>query len=334
MIVDFQCLGVLTQEQKEFYWLNTISGSQTWLLAHEPYNLLRDKLGVERIHKSKYDFLNSNKMKEVSDTAKANGIMYEEIVVKELQRECPNNNISHNLDTYLFTTKINNVDMFISSTPDYFILDENGKAKVIGDIKCSTQGDKEQVMLERYYYQALHNCYCFGVYEFELTTKTMVSRPINIYHWTFTQEDFDKYEEMLFNFYFAWSLQQTTYYDDGVEVSTPQAQDQEYIFTNTTYNAEQNEVDSIKRLLQLKNHKKEVEKEISILEEYYKNNYDNLKVESDSVVLEMKASIRKGSYDYQAMLSYLKDKYNINDSELDEFRKDNTIQKTITIKEL
>lgn len=335
MIISYQNLGELDQVQKEFYWNTTISGSQAWLLANEPWNLIRDKLNIPREHKSKYDFLNSEKMKSISDVAKANGILYEKIVVEELKRTTPNNIISHNLSTFLFKVDVGVLQFDITSTPDYFILNEDGSIKCIGDIKCSTNGDNEKAMLERYYYQALHNCYCFGIYEFELTTKTMVSRPINIYHWTFSQEDFNQWENMLYIFYWCWNNSQYTYYDSGVPQIELKGGDEmsDKVLISSTYDANNDEHDNIVRLKELKETKSQVEKDIKTLEEYYKSNYENVLVNANDLILEQKCVIKSGGYDYNSLITYLKENNLIDDNLLNEFKKESIISKTITIKE-
>lgn len=332
-------LGKLTLEEKKVYWKTSVSGSQAWMLIHEPYNLLRDKLELPRIHKSKYDFFNSEKFKEISTSAMASGTMYEKVVMEELKQHIPNEELIYEDHTYQLcfydNNGVENTNLVITSTPDYYIKDEAGNFKVIGDIKCSTSASSSSIMMERYYYQALHNCYVLGrVKSFELDAKDSITKPLNRYQITFEDEDFDEYENKLLQFFINILFKNETAYDDlyrdneakkveGKEIAIKPAME---------YVAVKKELDTLKDLYNLKQQEKDIKENIAMIESKYKDNYDNLNVDCGDMLFIIKASETKGVVNYADALDVMSVKYKFPLSELEEYRKAPTLRKTISFK--
>lgn len=329
-------LGKLNKEQKQEMWANSISGSQAWMLMNEPYNLIRDKVGVERIHKSKYDFLNSNKMKAISENAMQQGTNYEHLVFEEVKGHIPNAIYEdHTLQLFLFDDNGNRLDnLIITSTPDFYVK-EGSKFTLIGDIKCSTSADNEEAMKERYYYQALHNCYVSNCFEFVLCAKNEITKPLNIYKFSFSQDDFDKYENLLMTFFMNITFKSVNAYDNLYEEKQEQKIEGKEIALKplVEYDAQGDEAITLERLFALKQQAKEIENEIKLIEEHYKENYDNAIVRFNDKVFELKAVERRGTIDYTKAIKEISDKYGFSKTEFDAYRKEATLSKTITIKQ-
>lgn len=332
-------LGTLNKEEKETQWANSVSGSQAWLLINEPYNLIRDKLGLERLHTSQHDYINSRGFREqYGNSAMAQGIMYEETVLKELKGHFPNEELIYEDTTFkliLFDNETKLEHINITSTPDYFIVDNNGGYKLIGDIKCSSSADKEEVMMERYYYQALHNSYVLNCTpNFEIDAKNNITSPVHRYVLQFTQQDFQEYETKLIEFFTNLLFKNETAYDYMFE----QKQHAKKVGKNlkikplVDYEASGNECDVLERLLQLKDQEKLIKQEIATIEQEYKTNYDNLQIRFNGKLFEIKAIEQKGTIDYTKAFKSITSKYNIPMEEFDAFRKKATLRKTISFK--
>ncbi|MGL4363393.1 MAG: hypothetical protein ACRCSG_09050, partial [Cellulosilyticaceae bacterium] len=73
------------------------------MLINEPYNLIRDKLNIPRIHKSKYDFMQGT---AIATNAMANGTAYEPLIMQEVRELKPNENLVYEDNTF----KLNLID--------------------------------------------------------------------------------------------------------------------------------------------------------------------------------------------------------------------------------
>lgn len=329
-------LGKLKPEEKEKVWAESISGSQAWMLINEPYNLLRDKLGVERIHKSKYDFFNSNKFKTISANAMACGTLYEEAVfnyeVKPAIQQAIRDDETFKL--FLFDSNGTKLEkLIITATPDYYVKQDDTYI-LVGDIKCSTEADNEEKMLERYKWQALHNCYVLNCKDFELSAKGNITAMINKYTWVFSQDDFEWYEKKLLEFYYALAFNDVEAYDHLYkEQQEEKTQSKEILIKPLVeYDAQADEAETLENYFIKKQQLKQLEAEVKQLEEFYKSNYDNLKINFNNKVFEIKASERVGTIDYTKAIKEICEKYNFPKTEFDVYRKPATLIKTITIK--
>lgn len=329
-------LGHLTKEQKEKTWATTLSGSQAWMLVNEPYNLIRDKLGVQRIHKSKYDFFNTAKMKTIGDNAKAQGTMYESTVLKELNQHIPE---AFGLDETYQLQYLNSKDEVIglyqvTCTPDWIVLDNNGDISYFGDIKCSTSAHDEAIMMDRYYYQLLHNAYVLGCNAAELDAKNEITKPLNRYLVEFTNQDFEDYEKKVLEFFANIQLNNVTAYDFLVLEDTKEQDNND--IENITRSADALEAHNLKLLAELKAQEKAIKSQIEDLEKYYKDNYTNVTVTFDGGVMVQKTSKVKGSVDNAKLVKDLVDYASISKDVLKDFedknRKADTFRKSITIK--
>lgn len=331
---ELKDLGKLNKEQKEQTWKTTISGSQAWMLINEPYNLIRDKLDIERIHKSKYDFFNSNKFKKIGENAMACGTMYEKVVMEEVKQHYPN--AIYEDHTYQLTLKTGELIIVdkITSTPDFYLKDGD-TFTLIGDIKCSKSASDEEAMTERYYYQALHNCYVSNCKNFILTAKNEITGPLNMYQFTFTNEDFEDYENKLVNFFFNLNSRNFQAYDSLYEQNQTKKVEGKVIEIKelVQYEAQQEEASLLEKLAALKLQEKAIKDEISTIEDTYKQKYDNLLVSFNNKVFEIKATERRGTIDYTKAIKEISEKYNFPKTEFDSYRKEPTLVKTITIKE-
>ncbi len=331
-------LRELTQEQKEATWKETISGSQAWMLVNEPYNLLRDKLGVERIHKSKYDFLDkSKKGKAISNNAMHQGTMFEPVIANIIKDEIDNNFIyeNHTLQLHLFMDNGNKLDMCkITSTPDLYIKGEKGNTyKLIADIKCSTSAANEEVMMERYYYQALHNCYVTNCKDFVFFCKNEITGPLYTYQLSFTDEDFEQWEQKILEFFTNLIMQNETAYDNlYVEQKTSKTKDIE-LKEPIIRDADVNEAAVLENLILLKQQQAEIKSQIEAIEKVYKDNFDDITINFNGKTFNQKASVVVGNIDYATAMKEISTKYNFPKTEFDAYRKPYTIKKLITFKQ-
>lgn len=333
-------LGKLTKEQKEQTWKTHVTGSSAKLTVEEPYNRIRDMLDIKRIFKSKMDFFNSEKFKQIGDNAKALGNFYESVVLEEyklhLEEKQKSNlyaqDITYAIDYFDDSKKLLE-HIKVSCTPDFFILDENQQVVLVGDIKNSTSADKIEVMTERYYQQALHNAYVMNCKNFVIVAKSVTTRPLNIYPIEFTQEDFDRYEEFLIKFFENVKNKNIEIYDANVE---QQSEEEEQEFkTDTLVIENEKDKESFEAYVNLISQKKEIELAIKTFEAQFKNSYDNLTATFGNKQLIQSVVKRKGNVDYKALLEQLSLQYSLDIHDLEEqFRKEYTYSKQIKIKEI
>lgn len=337
---DLKILGSLSKEEKEKTWKTSISGSQAWLLINEPYNLIRDKLGIPREHKSKTDFINSQSFQEkYAKSAKQQGTDYEPTVYQELLQHF---NFENGEKIYYedWTFKLNYVDtetgnvlehINITSTPDYYITDSNDAMLLVGDIKCSTAADNESIMFERYEAQALHNCYVLNnTKEFELDAKGVITKPLNRYQWTFTDEKFNEYENLILEFFENIKNNNITAYDYIANENEQQKLKEAGLDKSVEVEPNQDQANKVLRLIELKNLEKDIKAEKEELENFFKTDYENLNMRVGDNVLVIKSSSRKGAIDYTKAINEL----SLNKEDFEEFRKPSTTTKTLTIKNL
>lgn len=332
-------LGKLTQEQKKGFWATSISGSQAWSLVYEPYNLLRDKLNVDRIHKSKYDIFNSTKLKAVSTNAMAAGSMYEKVVMEELEQHFPDDKLIY--EDHTFQLKMyddNDVELnsfVVTSTPDYYSLNKDGSYKLIGDVKCSTAAANEKEMINRYYYQALHNCYVLNRTKlFELDAKDNITKPLNRYNIEFDDNDFNDWENKLIEFFNNVSSNNVTAYDHLYIDNKAQVIEGKTIDVKPTveYVADKLEANNLITLFDLKKQEKLIKEQIAEIEFAYKENYDNITIDFGDKNFFLKAVETKGTIDYASAIQDLSIKYNFSLDEIEQYRKESTLRKTISFK--
>lgn len=324
-------LGKLNQQEKETYWKNSISGSQAWLLINEPYNLIRDKLGKERIHKSKYDFFNIEKVKDYTENAKLCGILYEKVVIEELKLREGYEKLEYNDHTYrlyLYDKDNKELPYQITSTPDYLIKDNKKNVILVGDIKCSTQADNQQVMSERYYYQLLHNCYVLNCLNAELDAKGITTKPLNQYKIPFTQEQLKEYENKLLVFMSCLFSGIETAYDTLAQNKIKVEKEIESGEVETIV-ADTNSINNFNNYLQIKQQHKELEEQIKTYEEYFKNSYENTLIDFGTHSIVIKSSSRKGNVDYDRLLSDLK----VDEDTKENYRKETTTTKSFRVME-
>lgn len=323
-------LGVLNTQQKEQTWKDSISGSQAWMLLHEPYNLLRDKLGKQRIHKSKYDVFESSRLKNVSETAKDNGKLYESFVFQELQRDYKTNYVSKD---ETFQLEFEGSSLKITSTPDFIEYDQDGNVIHLGDIKCSTSAQSKEVMLERYLPQLLHNCYVMGTLSAEIVAKNEITKPLLRYPIIFTQEEMDAYENKLKDFTINVLMGNETAYDYLVEDKNLPPTNEE-ANPEEVYEAIGEEVVELEELFNRKLLVKENTEKIKEIESKYKERFDQCSITFNDKIFTLKSSVRKGSIDYEQLVKYLQQTYVFPTSTIEKFRKESTTSKTITMKEV
>lgn len=329
-------LGHLSPEQKEETWSTTVSGSQAWMLIHEPYNLIRDKLGVERIHKSKYDIFNLPKLQQMSANAMAQGRHYERSVFDELKFHEDLNDIISKDETYqLIINEYPN--MKITCTPDWIKLDTNGNIIKFGDIKCTSAADSEEDMTERYYPQLLHNAYVLGCCDTELDAKGIISRPLYRYVRTITPEALADYEQRLIYFFYCLENNIVDAYDFMVESLETNNEEPKKEVIIVEENIEEPEtINDLERLMELKAQESITKKEIENLEKKLglKTTYENANLTFGNHVLSITTTITKPSLDYKEACAYLMDMYNINSAMLAQFEKPGTQRKTMKFKTL
>lgn len=327
-------LGKLTHEQKEQTWSATISGSQAWMLVNEPYNLLRDKLGVPRVHPSKYDIFKSGVLKEASEKAMKRGTIYEASVfeeVKELHPTAVRTDITFQLK--LFSPDGSELPYLITSTPDWYIEVEDNLFEDFGDIKCSSSAHDEAAMKERYYYQLLHNAYVLNCYQAELNCKFEVTKDLSNYRFTFTEEDFNNYEQLLINFYFNLQFRNEAAYDkDYVAPVMKQTNSDIELKDAVVKEVEDDYVLQYVEYAEKKAQLKQLEKEVKDFEANIKSIYDNATLQFGNQSLIVKSIVKKGTIDYAKAVEEIFDKYGISTDILEEYRKAPTVSKTLTIK--
>lgn len=317
-------LGNLTKEQKEQTWKESISGSQAWMLINEPYNLIRDKLGIERIHPSKYDFLNSERMKLIGDNAKAQGTFYEPMVMEELKQHEPN----YSYVDWTFE-KLNEEfsPMRVTATPDFFDLTNPYQVELefskFGDIKCSTSAHNAEEMSKRYYWQLLHNAYVLNCLESELVAKNEITKPIERYKFTFTPEQLKEYENYLIEFC------------KNVREGNVEAYDSMYQPVKLTKDIEKdtliaNEEQTIKleTLLAKQEELKALEEEVKALQAEWKQNFENAMIVFNDRVFTITTTERAGSVDYAKLVKDL----NIPKETLETYRKASSKVQTLKFK--
>lgn len=326
-------LGVLTAQQKEQTWKDSISGSQAWMLFHEPYNLLRDKLGKQRIHKSKYDIFESSRLKNVSETAKDNGKLYESFVFQELQRDYKESNYVSKDETFQLDIK-KDISIKITATPDFIEYDKKGNVVLhLGDIKCSTSAGSKETMLERYLPQLLHNCYVMGTLSAEIVAKNEITKPLLRYPIIFTQEEIDAYEQKLIEFGINVWLGNETAYDYLVEDKNLPPTNEE-ANPEEVYEAVGEEAAELEQLFSHKLLVKESAKKIKEIESKYKERFNQCSITFNDKIFTLKSSVRKGSIDYEQLINYLQQTYSFPTNLVEKFRKESTTTKTITMKEV
>lgn len=330
-------LGKLTPEKKQEMWETSISGSQAWMLVHEPYNLIRDKLGVKRKHKSKYDFFNSNKGKAIGTSAMTQGTLYEPTVFEELNdhyKDTPLTYIDHTYKLELQDANGNPYDYInITCTPDYTLSQDN-QYILIGDIKCSTSAENEQEIMERYFWQMLHNAYVLNMCQaYEIAAKNCVTRPINRYQGTFREGDFQEWENRLVEFFNALYTKDEEAYDHlYIEKKTTQLNGKDIkIKALVEYEAQPAEAEKLYELARLKELLKDTKAQIDMIENDYKEKYDNLAISFDGHILNMSAIEQRGTIDYTKAIKELSTKYNFPATDFDAYRKPASLRKTIKL---
>lgn len=227
----FKSLGKLTQQQKEYNWENTISGSSAKYLVKEPYNLLREKLKIVSPFKSEKDmFKNATGiLKDRFTSAMSNGTYYESFVfgeVKNFYQNIVSEDICYQ-PVFSDGHPLKEYEHLITSTPDFLEFDEEGHVIFLGEIKCSAQADDLMEMRNRYYYQVLHNSYVLNVHKAVLVTKFAITRPSNTFSFVFTEEDFKNYENILLTFFTNWATQNIEYYDSMADKNITTVEDNE-----------------------------------------------------------------------------------------------------------
>lgn len=327
-------LGKLDKQQKEATWSTSVSGSQAWMLINEPYNLLRDKLGVERIHPSKYDFFNTSKGKSIGANAMSAGTLYESTVFQEVLQHIPNA-VSEDI-CYQTILTIDNIqkDWRITATPDWVVWNqEKTIALQFGDIKCSTSADDMSVMSERYYYQLLHNGYVLNCMNTELDTKNQITRPLNRYLFELTQQDLDWYQQKLIEFFVALETNNVEYYDSlYLNNNNKQEKEEESEVVYQTLNKDTIEYDIANKLIDLKANQAQIKEQIDELEEQLKQRFDNAILQADETRIFIKTTKTKGNIDYSNLLKHIKQEYKVPSDIEEQFRKASYTKKSITIK--
>lgn len=331
-----EALGKLTQEQKQETWKLSLSGSQASRLIEEPYNLIREKLGMEREHPSKLDFFESDAGKEIANHAMSAGTKYESTVFSELKEHIPEA-VSEDI-CYKKTIFYNNEwkeNWNITGTPDWIIWNEDRtQALKLGDIKCSTAADDKKEMFKRYQYQLLHNCYVLNCFSSELDTKNQITKPLNRYLVNdFTQQDFEWYEAKLIEFFEALERQDYTYYDNLYNQQLLQDNNstlEPMLYENIE--PDNNTFNILTRLQELSNTISVLDKEKKELEALFKERFDNITMSFGNNTMILKSSYIKGGIDYTSMLNDLRNRNLIDMDYEDRFRKANTIRKVITFK--
>lgn len=329
-IKEIKMLGTLTKEQKETTWKTSLSGSQAWMLVNEPYNLLRDKLGIERIHKSADDVFDLPNIKKYSESAMANGTMYEPKVMEEVRSFHPDEDLRYTDTTYELVLNDNNTDLRITGTPDWVRVDKQGKIDLVGDIKCSKSAEDEMEIRKRYLYQLVHNCIVLGyINSAEIDAKGYITTPLNKHTYSIPQEYFDFYEQRLLEFIKAYETKNETFFDDlytdipETELETNELDIGELV----EYVANEKEAIELQDYIELKQQYKALEEKIKFIEEHYKKQYDNVIVHFNGNVLRLTTNLQKGTVDYAAMCKVL----NIPQEFIDTYRKTTSKRKTIKI---
>ena len=323
-------LGKLSKEHKEHLWDITISGSQAWSLINEPFNLLRKKLKIDKIHQSKYDFFEGNKkMKAVGENAMANGTHYERWILSEVENhEGPVISEDHCFTVlYPDDHRLKPYDRYITSTPDYLIYTESNTVAVLGELKASTAAADRTQMTERYYAQCLHNSYVMQASKAHLWAKNELTKPINQYIFEFGQADYDNYEDLLFNFFTACVNSDETFYDAIAPETVPEVKEP---LIQDLFNAEELEV-LIGNYASAKNNAKSSKSIVDKFEKVLKDNWDNSKnLTLNGYELKMVVRQNKSSLDKAAALDSFMQEYKIPQNKLDDFMKSSKT-KIITI---
>lgn len=325
-------LGVLNTQQKEQTWKDSISGSQAWMMLYEPYNLLRDKLGIPRIHKSKYDIFKLDRLKNISDTAKENGKLYESFVFQELQRDYETNYISKD---ETFQLEFEGSSLKVTATPDFLEYDKDGNVIHLGDIKCSTSAQSKEAMIDRYLPQLLHNCYVMGIFSAEIVAKNEITKPLLRYPVIFTQEEIDDYENKLKEFTINIIMGNESAYDHLAEEEASSLQNEnEEKDLEEIYEAIGEEAVELEELFTRKLLVKENTYKIKEIESKYKDKFDRCSITFNNKIFTLKSSVRNGSIDYEKLVNYLQQTYAFPSNIIEKFRQESTSIKTITIKEV
>lgn len=333
-------LNKLTQEQKEQTWKETISGSQAWALANEPYRLIREKLGLEPIHPTKYAFFETETGQKLTEVARLNGHLYEPTVVQELKRDHPELDYVYADNTFklcLFTEEGTKFEAAkITCTPDLYIKgDKPNTFKLVADIKNTKYWKDEEVLKEKYYWQALHNCYVLNCKEFVLYAKCETRQSPAEYVWVFSDEQFQMWENVLVGFFNNIVLNKPDAYDELYEQKKVK-EEQEKLTGKTLKFKDpvEREADAAERMLlenlfEAKAKMAELKSDIEDMESAYKENFDNITVTFGNKVFVQQAIETKGTIDYAEVCKA----YNISKTELEKYRKPATISRRISFKE-
>lgn len=260
MFNTFIELGKLDEKQKEQTWKQTISASQAWMLYKEPYNLIRDKLGKERIFPSAYD----NIPEKVSNSLKANGKFYEQPIMKDIAQ----NFLGDKKYEYADITYASVINKDITATPDFVTFDSNGSIDSVNDIKASSSSIKE--LQERYIYQILHQCAVIGVNDGYLWVKGAVSKPIQKIAFSFTDDEINAHLDYCVKFLLNLKFGLESAYDDLANVKV-EKEPIKAIDLNAKANKETKELAT--KFWELNSQKKEIESQLDELKETFKSNF-------------------------------------------------------------
>lgn len=325
-----QSLGTLTKEQKEQMWEQTISGSQAWNLAYEPYNLIRKKLKVPLIHKSKNDIFENDNMKTFSTSAMAQGSLYESTVLAELKtNEEFQNSVSQDICYSAVYPEGHILNGRVTATPDFLTLNEEGIAIILGEIKCSVSASSKTIMNERYRQQVLHNCYVLGLYNAVLVTKNEITKPMNIYRFNFTDADFEEWENKLITFWTNFKKQSDSSYDGILEFNTMLATPDGIVELEPT--------EDMKTLINsydaLNKQKLQIDKQLKAISGKLKDNYENATCNIGPLMMVIKTSIAAPKVDYEAVWDAVAEMYKLDIGFLEDFKVSKSSQ-TFSIKEV
>lgn len=327
-------LGELDPQQKETMWKDTVSGSQSWKLINEPYNLLSEKLIGKTRFESKYDFFNSETQKAKGKQRMDLGNHFEKLVFEtHIKHQDKNPNAERKNETYQLdlVDENNKIILSITSTPDWyekeFNKDGSVRFNIVGDIKCTKQASDGEIMSERYYFQILHNCYVLDCYNGEINAKNGITEDIYNWKFEFSIEDFKAYEKKLIEFYTAWKNNQIDYYDD-LYYQKEQAKQK----VKLTFDADSVEYNEIRTLTQIKKQIAELEQQAKAIEDKYKNNYENAELDFQDYQVAISSLERKGSVDYKAYFYQVSQEFKVPFGYENKFRKPSTTYKVIKIK--